>query len=886
MPDVSEQGPGVSEFDLFISYASEDIELVRPLVTRLQRDGHRVWFDQSDMRLSGQMAENLDAALDNCSQMLVCLSDSYCRNGFTMYELQLNFTKDPGNTHSRTIPVLVRAPFTQKIPAEVKIIAWADLTNPHKYDTEYRRIVQTLVKKRPPANFASPAEVHALRRISDPDKALARMKRYSRQINTYIYQREIGGPTLEEAAQLALQLTQSSNLPTDIKFHIGTIQRYAELIEHQGVKQSSVEPALLALFQLTTWATARYHVEHVPAEPQDPFDVLWAHLSSDPGSDNSVRLPNTTWDLAEGRRQFTKLGALYRGKNTDDDSVADLLLLPVSRLHDQEFTTEIKRCRSLGDHAPLDIRLSSRFNAAQAGEWGFIVLKRFERCTCRDLCERFGQLPQGVALAMARQIIRAFDNLQQGAPALTHSLFHFQHLVLDRSGVVRITWDWEHQGPEENNVAARHREDFWFCRAGDASLEIIERDDFHQLRQALGNALHGVVASELLEKLRVSNTAEEAAAALAPPVPPRAEDQDVVRVAVESWFEHKDLPSWISKLEEPDPKPSPVSPEPQPQSFPQPDSPSHLETEVGFRLAFKTSLECLGAWPLSRDLLLVWQADHHLAIVPLNGGQSWRDDKPIRVRRIIAASGGVAIGGWEGYLRWFGGGQLIGTATAAWTVGDLQPYSGNWLAGSWNGRLQILGADGAIKSVNPAPEDGVCRIAVSRGERFAALSMRGAVSIYQGTRTGQTEPIPAARGLAFASGLLVVLTEQGLVTVEASGRTGRPDRLPARGALRLMVSPSEENCLLINERGQSWIIDSTGTYPRGPWLPRGDDSLATACNFRRCIAAVDGGGYAYWRDGFKVRTWPEAVSAAISADGRSVVIVQPGVIETYDEDEP
>lgn len=370
LPDAPEQGAGASQFDLFISYASEDIDLARSLVARLQADGHRVWFDQSDMHLAGRMAANLDDALDHCSQMLVCLSDSYCRNRFTMYELQLNFSKDPDNKHGRTIPVLVRRPFTERVPAEIKIIPWADLTNPLKFDTEYRRIVQTLVKKRPPAKFASPADVHALRRQSDPDKALAGMKRYSRQINTFIYQREIGGPIPGEAAQLAQQLTQSMNLPADMRFHVNTIQRYAELLEHPRVKKSSVEPALLALYELTTWATARYEIQHLPPGPQDPFDLLWLQLSEDRKTDSSVRLPNTTWDLAEGRRQLTAIGALYRGENTEDDSVADLLLLPVSRLHDQELTTEIEKCRALKDRAPLDIRLSSQFNASEAGEWG------------------------------------------------------------------------------------------------------------------------------------------------------------------------------------------------------------------------------------------------------------------------------------------------------------------------------------------------------------------------------------------------------------------------------------------------------------------------------------------------------------------------------------
>ena len=356
-----------------------------------------------------------------------------------------------------------------------------------------------------------------------------------------------------------------------------------------------------------------------------------------------------------------------------------------------------------------------------------------------------------------------------------------------------------------------------------------------------------------------------------------------MRVAVECWLDHKDLPPWLDKLEEPEPKPVPPVPQPPAEEKIEPASPLP-QRPAGLYLAFKISVVSLGAWPLGADNVVVWQPDRHLAIMPVDGGQSWRDDKPIRVRRVSLASGGLAIGSWEGYVRWFAEGRLMGSAAARWTIGDLQSYMGDWLAGSWNGQLQILSGDGASQPVNPAPQDGVCRIAVSRGERFATLSMRGDVSLYNGARTGQTEPLPFAYGLAFADGILVVLTEPGLVAVEPGGRTGRPDRLPARGALRLVASPAEEKCLLVNERGQSWIVDRTGTYPRGPWLPRGDDSLVTACNFRRCIAAADGGGYVYWRDAFKVRTWPEALYATISPDGRRIIVTQPDVVEVYDED--
>jgi hypothetical protein len=88
--------------------------------------------------------------------------------------------------------------------------------------------------------------------------------------------------------------------------------------------------------------------------------------------------------------------------------------------------------------------------------------------------------------------------------------------------------------------------------------------------------------------------------------------------------------------------------------------------------------------------------------------------------------------------------------------------------------------------------------------------------------------------------------------------------------------------LLVDEGGRSWIVDRTGTYPRGPKLP-GGNRASLACRFRRSIVALDGGGYAYWRDEFRVHVWPQALSAEISADGCRIVIALADAVEVYED---
>jgi hypothetical protein len=162
--------------------------------------------------------------------------------------------------------------------------------------------------------------------------------------------------------------------------------------------------------------------------------------------------------------------------------------------------------------------------------------------------------------------------------------------------------------------------------------------------------------------------------------------------------------------------------------------------------------------------------------------------------------------------------------------------------------------------------------------------LRGSISVYQldGTRSHQLAAIENATDLAYANGALVVLTPEGLLVADPSRPAGVLDRLPTSEPVRLVGRPADGTCLVVNQSGQSWRIDRQGTYPPDVTLPSGD-SVMTSADLRRCTVAVEGGGHAYYREGARVRAWPEATSAAISADGQRIVVTLPGTLEVWED---
>ncbi len=76
------------EFDVFVSYASEDkAEVVRPLVAALQEHGLKVWYDDFELRIGGSLRRKIDKGLARSRFGVVVFSKLFFSKGWTNYEL-------------------------------------------------------------------------------------------------------------------------------------------------------------------------------------------------------------------------------------------------------------------------------------------------------------------------------------------------------------------------------------------------------------------------------------------------------------------------------------------------------------------------------------------------------------------------------------------------------------------------------------------------------------------------------------------------------------------------------------------------------------------------------------------------------------------------------
>ncbi len=82
------------EYDVFISHASEDKEIVvRPLAIALRDKGLSVWYDEFELRIGDSLRRKIDQGLSKSRFGIVVISRSFIKKGWTNYELDGLMTK-------------------------------------------------------------------------------------------------------------------------------------------------------------------------------------------------------------------------------------------------------------------------------------------------------------------------------------------------------------------------------------------------------------------------------------------------------------------------------------------------------------------------------------------------------------------------------------------------------------------------------------------------------------------------------------------------------------------------------------------------------------------------------------------------------------------------
>jgi hypothetical protein len=86
--DAKAGRPSASNFDVFISHASEDKDaFVRPLVAELAKRKVRVWYDETEVKLGNSLRRSIDAGLTKSRFGIVILSPHFFAKKWTQHEL-------------------------------------------------------------------------------------------------------------------------------------------------------------------------------------------------------------------------------------------------------------------------------------------------------------------------------------------------------------------------------------------------------------------------------------------------------------------------------------------------------------------------------------------------------------------------------------------------------------------------------------------------------------------------------------------------------------------------------------------------------------------------------------------------------------------------------
>jgi hypothetical protein len=97
----------IFQFDVFLSYKSDDRERVRRLAERLRGAGLRVWFDQWVIKAGDDIYLSIERGLASARTLVLCMSPAAFGSDWVSLERSTVLFRDPGNDTRRFIPLLL-----------------------------------------------------------------------------------------------------------------------------------------------------------------------------------------------------------------------------------------------------------------------------------------------------------------------------------------------------------------------------------------------------------------------------------------------------------------------------------------------------------------------------------------------------------------------------------------------------------------------------------------------------------------------------------------------------------------------------------------------------------------------------------------------------------
>jgi hypothetical protein len=841
------------EYETFISYASDDAAQVNSWVRRLGEDGVRVWIDRDRMLNGRGVLLQLSGGLESSAYMIAFITDAYLSKRYTQAELNFSIYRDVEDGTARTILVKL-SPITLSLPVFARHLRIGELHDPATSEQEYARLKRSVEEpvRRPAARVDDEATVRAcsapFEEHHEPAVVVFLIRQAAVALDAFLYRREVGPRTAEMSGrELHEVLIASGRLPQEIAALLTFIRTFGDVAVHDRtppadiMTPSSIEKARAALRALAAHAFPDRFVG-------DQTQRLAVALPST-GRDGERQIPGTTLRLTEQPAGRTSLGPLFPGDDAVKGEARSINLVDLPADATRDFLDLAHGYAGLDAPellVPVDLGIA---RAADGHSCPYLAFPELPDISARGLARlHSGGLPLGAVCEIGLGVAGALARMPRSLPTGALSA---DDVRITRYGAVRL---------------------LGLGRPGDPP---------------------GVDVSRLVSLLRTLITGSDAPTDQANPANPAdpAEaggltdaERTVRRLA--ACRSVAELTRALRSAREALPAGERGLRSLLPSGTARPRTARPGLEEIG-----SYRVRSLRAWPLGEGRVLVWEAGSE-SLAVLDGSRVlWRDE-PVPVRlTTVGRDGRLAVGGWDGAVRYFEGGELVARAQLDGTVGDLALGGDGLVAGSWgHGLARITAGREPYPLLDVA--HGVHRIGMARGgDRFAVADLAGRLAIYQSDiRVSDWREVGTVADLAYAGSRLVLLTDGGLKGLRLDDSIDGPRE--RAGATRLLPGDDDTCVLLVAATSdgpgaplEARSIDERDREIRRATFPEGARVLSGCAVRGRFTIALPGGGCAYWSDDGERQVWPDARAAELAADGAEVVVALTDRVELYATDE-
>lgn len=98
-----------SKYDVFVSYAHQDMPFVDELVRHLKTKNRRlnVWFDHGALRLGDSFSNSVQEALEQSKYFLLVISPGYLNSPWANFEMGVALGRAGSPKHENIIPLMI-----------------------------------------------------------------------------------------------------------------------------------------------------------------------------------------------------------------------------------------------------------------------------------------------------------------------------------------------------------------------------------------------------------------------------------------------------------------------------------------------------------------------------------------------------------------------------------------------------------------------------------------------------------------------------------------------------------------------------------------------------------------------------------------------------------